>query len=186
MKTLTLILAVTLATFMVNYASANEGDSIRVITKTVKIIDDGKTVVDTTIIYTDEDGNCIINGPRHIMKHHKMTGTNGHTMIWNDDNEQEYEVTVETDGDSTRLITMRKPGNFTKEFRFDGNPVKQHRIMMFNDDDFGPFPDVKALNMHNKNLIDLNDPDIVSFEREETKNGNEKITIIRKKAEEHE
>ena len=33
----------------------------------------------------------------------------------------------------------------------------------------------------NQNLIDLNDPDIISFERKELSGGREKIEIIRKK-----
>ena len=190
MKTLTLILAVAIATLMTNLAQAEEGDSTRVITKIVKITDDGKTVVDTTIVYTSDNDDQFfthyLNGSKmHMMKHPKMTGSKGHVMMWTNDEDQEYEVTIESDGDSSNVVVMHPPGKMMKKFRFDNDPMQRH-MMTFNDEDFAALPDLRVFKQHKKNMIDLNDPDIISFKREQTKNGNEKITIIRTNPEEKE
>ena len=189
MKTLTLILAITVAMLMANLTSASEGDSTHVVTKIVKVIDNGKTIVDTTIVYTDDDMDNFfmdnLTGTNmRMIKHRKVMAPKGHAMMWTNDDDQEYEVTIESDGDSSNVVVMRQPGNKVKEFRFDGAPIKNHKMMIFNDEDFGELPGIKSLKKQHQNLIDLNDPNIISFEKVQTKDGNEKITIVRKKIEE--
>lgn len=188
MKTLTLFLAVTMAITMVKLASANDGDSTRVITKIVKITDNGKTIVDTTIIISDEDIHPFmenfggLNTP--MMKYRKFNAPKGKTMVWTNDEEQEYEVAIESDGDSSNVVVMRKPGKQFREFKFDGDPMKEHRMMMWHEGNIDDMPDFRRIKQQNMHSIDLNDPNIISFEREQTKDGNEKITIIRKKVKE--
>lgn len=189
MKTLTLILAVTVGTLMSNYVLADEGDSTHVITKIIKIVDNGKTIVDTTVVYSTDDFapffiDDITRPNVRMIKHRKAMSPKGQNMTWTNNNNEEYEVTIESDGDSSNVIVMRQPGNKVKGYHFNGDRMKERRMMLFNNEDFEELPNRETLLKHrDRNLIDLNDPNIIRFEREKTKDGNEKITIIRKKAE---
>lgn len=115
------------------------------------------------------------------LRHKIMKAPHGNTMFWSDNDEFNYDVTVETDGDSSKVWVMKGPKGNMKEYRFRTGDMSMPHLMMLNDEDFDrPLQIRKEIGRHPSNLIDLNDPAIVSFEKETLKNGNEKITIIRK------
>ncbi|MBN1927592.1 MAG: hypothetical protein JW798_17290 [Prolixibacteraceae bacterium] len=162
---------------------------------------------DNIIVEVDTFKGCVPfgMGPHHI----KMMKTRGKGN-WTALEDKEIEMMVETDGDSTQVLVFETPHGKVKKIIMDGEELPMHKRMMKfrygEDEDFewvpGPkhkmffygdqdisIPDVpmppSAPGFRNnaKNLIDLNDPDIISFEKKEQKDGTEKITIIRKKKE---
>lgn len=183
----TLYVSLLLSMFCSNALFANETDSIIVvkkIIKTIEIDDDGQAVVDSTVVIEDvENVNVFVtrvpyatNDSKIIRKQHK----NGEdSFIWNDELEEEYNITIETiDGDSSKVIVMDLP-NLKKKFMVNGEQRKHQMIVFENDEDI-IFPSEEFIQTVKPQVIDLNDPDIVSFERKALRNGNEKITIIRK------
>jgi hypothetical protein len=144
--------------------------------------------------------------------HRRFNRSRGNRMgFWNGDIEKEIEMLVETDGDSTEIMVIKTPCGKVRKIVMDGDEGLPGQRRMFKyrfDDDAewmpgqgrghgrffygGPDIDVQdvptppGLHMYRnrqKSMIDLNDPDIISFERKEQKNGTEKITIIRKNKE---
>lgn len=157
--------------------------------KMVKVIDGEKTELDTVIESSDV---FIWNGD---------TINGGGEMKWVSDGDMKmnFDIDVQETADG-KVIIMKsgnnaKPGTYTFkmdgdsagvftfeniEGEFDGN----HKVMIINGDDEMMFPPhhPHPMVMHQKrNVIDLSDPGIISYEKKELKNGNEKITIVRKK-----
>ncbi|RKD92819.1 hypothetical protein [Mangrovibacterium diazotrophicum] len=102
------------------------------------------------------------------------------------------------DGQRREVFMHRGPGEFEamREFKFQDGDSTHHMMFIHKGergDDFMSFrgPDmqrppramhVKQMQrMDKSNLIDLNDPDIISFTKKDMSDGREKIEIIRKK-----
>lgn len=109
-----------------------------------------------------------------------------------------FEFNDDDKGHHPRMRMFRGPDEkeIMREFEFKEGDSIRHMIFMHSDDrdwDFGPemapglpkpphpTPMNRFIHKQNRNLIDLNDPNIISFERKELSGGREKIEIIRKK-----
>ena len=185
MKSLVYVLGLLIAMLITNFSLGNENDSTKVIkkiTKTIEINDDGKTVIDTVIYEFEEIDELLDLNIKHF--HNQMNSNGHHSMkkMWVDNDEHEYDITIETIGDSSKVVVMKCPGTTKKKFILKTDEHDDNQVFMYNNEVF-PYThkEHKIKKINKTNLIDLNDPAIISFEKKETKDGNEKITIIRKK-----
>jgi len=115
-----------------------------------------------------------------IIRHNK--GKSGEPMIWNMDSGDDMEIVTEDIDSLGKQIVVRK--------RIKDGEGKH--MMFFNDSDMKHFPPVppvppvahfKSLRENQSGrLIDLNDPNIVTYKKKDLKGGLEKIEIIRKKS----
>jgi hypothetical protein len=195
MKTITILVSILTAMLITSAVIANNADSTRVekrIIKTIMVTDDGKIIKDSTII--TEGGKVTVpvdsmmihsGGPerngeiRHMKECRMMSG--------NDEMDDDFEVTVEMEGDSTHTMVIKNPKFKHKVIDFEGDNVTMNKKMMILHDTDGmpcpPQPPLPPTIRHLSNqqgMIDLNDPSIISYEKKVQKNGTEKITIIRK------
>lgn len=124
-----------------------------------------------------------------IVKH--RGGKSGEPMIWNMDSGDDMEIITEDVDSVGKRIVVRKRMN---------NGIEDH--MSFRNGDYDmlvpppppppvppmpPFSHMKVMKMqHAGQIIDLNDPNIVSYKKKDVKGGMEKIEIIRKKSENQE
>lgn len=190
MRTIQILLAVMIVMLLTNLAKASEADSTKIhkkIIKTIVVNDDGKTVTDSTFVYDGDDVKVYVNTecenlPEHRIIKHRMAVPHGKAMMWTDKGEMTYDVTVNSDGDSSNVVIMKGPDHIKKEFHFRNDDfMDPEQLMMIHSDDMPtPFKHIREMKHIKSNMIDLNDPDIISFEKETLKNGNEKITIISK------
>jgi hypothetical protein len=198
MKTLTILVSILTAMLITSAVLANDADSSRVekrIIKTIMITDDGKIMKDSTII--TENGKVTVHvdsmmihrrGPEHEgeMRHMKEC----RMMSGNGEMDDEYEVTVNVEGDSTQTMVIKNPNCKHKVINFEGDSLTRHcKTMIINDTEGMPCPPPPPLPplpptmrhfSNQQGMIDLNDPSIISYEKKVQKNGTEKITIIRK------
>lgn len=185
MRTLHFLAATSLVMMMAGVALANEADTVKVqrkIVKSIQVTEDGKTVTDTTIVLEGDDlpyffrGDCKFFPGNGMMMHRQMVPGKGRGMAWHSDED----VEIMMDGDSSKVMIFRRPGHEEREFRFEHRPGGKG-MMHWNENDFAPRVEHLQLQHQNRrNLIDLNDPSVISFERSQQKDGTEKITIIRK------
>ncbi len=174
-----------IAAFSLNANSQNSTKHI----KMVKVIDDEKSELDTVIASGDVfvwNGDTIGGeGEMQLISDEEIEmnfdidvqeTSDGKVIIMKSGNNAKPVVyTFKMDGDSAEVFTFENI-----EGEFDGN----HKVMIFSGDDkmMFPPPPPPMMMMHQKrNVIDLSDPGIISYEKKELKNGNEKITIVRKK-----
>jgi hypothetical protein len=100
-------------------------------------------------------------------------GKSGEPMIWNMDSGEDMEIVTEDVDSLGKRIVVRK--NLA-----DGN--EKHMI-------YGscphavPFPPIPR---HSSQVIDLNDPNVISYKKKDLSGGREKIEIVRKKSTEPE
>jgi hypothetical protein len=130
------------------------------------------------------------NGKEMIFKH--RSNNQGEPMIWNMDSDDDMEIITEAVDSLGKRIVVRKRMR-------DG----ADDAMGFTNDDFDmiappappvppmppvpPFSHLKMMKMqHGGQIIDLNDPNVVSYKKKDVKGGMEKIEIIRKKSENQE
>jgi hypothetical protein len=184
MRTLQFLSATFIAMLLVNMVQAENADSVKVqkrIVKTVQITEDGKTITDTTFVFEGDGrefsfgGHCENFPGPGMMMHRRMNKPGGRGMAWSSDED----IDIVMDGDSVNVMVFRSPGRHAKAFNFEHQ--SDGPGMHWQGEDFGPR--MERLQVHrqaNRNLIDLNDPAVISFEKETLKNGDEKITIIRK------
>lgn len=185
MRTLHFLTAGFIVMLMVSQVQAAENDTTKVqrkIIKTVQITEDGKTITDTTFVFEGDGrefsfgGHCENFPGPGMMMHRRLNKPGGRGMAWNSDED----VEIMMDGDSANVMIFRRPGYEARELRFEQHPGIQG-MRHWEEEDFGPR--MERLQLHRQDrskLIDLNDPAVVSFEKEILKNGDEKITIIRK------
>jgi hypothetical protein len=193
MKTIASFLIITMAMLTINRASAGEADTTKVqkkIVKTIQIAEDGKTVVDSTTVYDGDKVEVFVNS--HDRKKWVDATMNGrfedcpnNVMYWRHGvpNDLELELEHAEGADSVNVMMFKhKRGNGEPCPMGDmGNGPCHKRIGHLNG---MPFPPEHTMMMrHRDNMIDLNDPDIISFEKTVNKDGQEKIVIIRKKRE---
>ncbi|MFA5327115.1 MAG: hypothetical protein WC384_04940 [Prolixibacteraceae bacterium] len=119
----------------------------------------------------------------NVFVYHMKDGKGGEPMIWQMDSDNDVHVFTDADGDSIRKnIIIRK--------RIKDGEGKQ---MMFFDHANGmpvpPVPPVPPVahfrslrEMNHGRVIDLNDPNIITYKKKDLKGGREKIEIIRKKS----
>jgi len=112
----------------------------------------------------------------------------GKPMIWKMDSDDDVETVTVEEGDSTEnKIIIRKRLK-------DGNDEDQ--IIYFNHEDeenfppmppMPPMPHMRMMQMnHSKGMINLNDPNVISYKKKVMSGGREKIEIIRYKSDENE
>lgn len=193
MKTLHLIIAIVLASALANKVLAITNDSTQVDKKIVKKIivsdEEGEITTDSTFIYEGDHVKVIVktsadseSGDKTI--HKFIQHSNGKSMAWTDTDDLTFDINVETDGDSSKVFIIKRKEGMPDQFHINNGLKHMPNMMMLTDETFKlPNPSFTHMNSAQSNQIDLNSPDIVSFERETLKNGNEKITIIRKKDE---
>lgn len=132
------------------------------------------------------------DGKEKVMIYKHRGGKSGEPMIWNMDSDDNMEIVTE-DNDSVgkRIIVRKRMKDGAEDhliFRNDGDemlvpppppPPPAPPVP--------PFPHMKVMKMqHAGQIIDLNDPNIISYKKKDVKGGMEKIEIIRKKSENQE
>jgi hypothetical protein len=126
--------------------------------KMVKVDDNGKkTSIDTVIT---GDAPFVWEGDTVGGKEFKWVTKNDFAL----DSVHEFEYKIHDDGKG--MIFIHKGGNDCEDFMVPPVPHAP-KVMMF---DHG----------RNKNVIDLSDPGIISYDKKLRKDGTEKITIVRK------
>lgn len=120
------------------------------------------------------------DGRENVMIFKHKGGKSGEPMSWKMDSGDNVQVFTDDEGDSLqKKIVIRK--------RMKDGKDLDHFIYTdkLNHENFPPMP--PHLEMRGRTnqgrMIDLNDPNIVSYKKKEMKNGLEKIEIIRKKPE---
>jgi hypothetical protein len=197
MRALTFFIALALTAVFSNKVNAEEADSSKiekVIVKTITVSKDGKVTTKTTVNGKEVDGE---KTPIPGMGQFHMDIFGGDEdfppmddMDWAG---KDFGFSIEGQDDSTKVFVMRTPHG-TEKFEMKCPMMMQmEKDFPFGQDSDNPsgpdmpqVPDHRVVKPHTGNVIDLNDPNIVSFQRETTKDGNEKITIVRKKQEDKE
>lgn len=121
------------------------------------------------------------DGKEKVMIFRHRDGKPGAPMMWHGDLGEDMEIVTEDVDSLGKRVVVRK---ITK----DG---KGNHMMFFNDGDMKhfppvppvpPLPHVRMMKMqHSGKVIDLNDPNIISYKKKEMSGDREKIEIIRKK-----
>jgi len=174
---------------------ASDNDSTKLdkkIIKMVKVDEKGTFIIDSTI--TMQAGKAVVHvdtafypgEPRHKfggMAH----GKGNRMMYWKDEDGENYNLEIDSDGDSTDILVFGDPDHesFDRMQEEEGFPSHK-KIMMMSHDENMPVPPVPPIppcyfsGQNSRGIIDLNDPSIISFEKKTQKDGTEKITIVRK------
>lgn len=129
------------------------------------------------------------DGNENVMIFKHRGGKKGEPMIWNMDSGDDMEI-VTDDNDSTgKRIVIRKrvgDGDENHMIYFSGDDMKHFPPMppVPPVPPVPPMPHMKMMKMqHSGQIIDLNDPNIISYKKKEMSGDREKIEIIRKKSE---
>lgn len=163
-----------------------KGDTVNPIKHTGKYSSSGSDKMQRVDVKVDRQ-----DGKEKVMIFKHRGGKSGEPMIWNMDSGDDMEIITEDVDSVGKRIVVRKRMN-------DG--VEDH--LSFRNGDFDmlvpppppppvppmpPFSHMKVMKMqHTGQIIDLNDPNIVSYKKKDVKGGMEKIEIIRKKSENQE
>lgn len=128
-------------------------------------------------------------GKENVMLFKHRGGKPGEPMIWNMDSGNDMEfITEDIDSLGKRIVVRKRMRDGADD------------VMGFSNGDFDmiappappappmppipPFSHLKMMKMqHGGQIIDLNDPNVVSYKKKDVKDGMEKIEIIRKKSE---
>jgi len=109
----------------------------------------------------------------------------GEPMIWNMDPGENMEIITEDIDSLGKKIVVRKrmKGGDKDHVIYFSGADKKHFPPMPPVPPVPPIPDVKMMKMqHAGRIIDLNDPNIISYKKKEMSGDREKIEIIRKKS----
>ncbi len=161
--------------FSLNAVSQNNKKHIKVVT----VIDGEKAELDTVI----DNGTVLVwNGD---------TISNGNETMWMANSDSDFDIDV-IEGANGKTVVMKSgentsAGSYT--YKINGDSVAVVSFEALDDSDFDKDINVKVVGvnddgmmmLHHRNIIDLSDPGIISYEKKELKNGTEKITIVRKK-----
>lgn len=195
MKTATILISIFVAMLIATFASADQSDSSRVekkIIKTIMITDDGKIMIDSTFI---TEGDKVTVHVDSTMIYSRTPGNKRdfrqmkeiRMMSGNDEMNDEYQVTVEMEGDSGQTMIIKNPSCKQKVIKFEGDSLTRNcKTMTLHNPNVipcpppPPLPPIPGQINNHSNTIDLSDPSIISYEKKIQKNGTEKITIIRK------
>lgn len=162
------------------------GDTVNPIKHTGKYSSSGPDKMQRVDVKVDRQ-----DGKEKVMIFKHRGGKSGEPMIWNMDSGDDMEIVTEDVDSVGKRIVVRKRMN---------NGIEDH--MSFRNGDYDmlvsppppppvppmpPFSHMKVMKMqHAGQIIDLNDPNIVSYKKKDVKGGMEKIEIIRKKSENQE
>lgn len=189
MKTLFFISGLMVACLCAGQANAEEADSaktVKTIEKTITITDDGKSIHRVVVDGKDlsEQEWEHFPGPDHrpgarrqkvVMIETDDRGRDS-ILVWMPDCPPFYGK----EGDSLDFIHQSHRSKLPKEILMRKPFPDFDQI----DPDFPHFrqfqKEIRRMHEQPDRMIDLNDPEIISFQRETTKDGHEKITIIRK------
>ena len=112
-----------------------------------------------------------------ILRHHG--GKPGEPMIWNMDSGNDMEIVTENVDSLGKRIVVRKhvkDGDSDHMYYFDDGDMERFPPMP-------PMPPLHHMRMHHSGqIIDLNDPNVISYKKKDLSGGREKIEIIRKKS----
>lgn len=151
------------------------GDTINPV-KHIRKFNPGNVDIVKHIGRKDKNGNVM------FLKH---SGKAGEPMIWNMDTDENMEIVTE-DNDSTGkkivIHKMIKDGN-GNHLMYLNEPGMKHFPPMPPMPPAPPVPHVKMMGIkHAGKIIDLNDPNIISYKKKDMSGDREKIEIIRKKS----
>lgn len=123
------------------------------------------------------------NGNKKVMIIKHQGGKKGNPAKWNIDSCDDMEIlTEDIDSVGKRIVIRKRVGDGQSDeliFMNDGHEM----LVPPPPPPPPPFPHMKAMKMqHGGQIIDLNDPEIVSYKKKDLKGGMEKIEIIRKKS----
>lgn len=122
------------------------------------------------------------DGKEKVMIFKHKGGKDGEPMIWNMDSGDHMEIITEDNDSTGKKIVVRKrikDGEGNNMIYFNSDNMKHFPPMP----PMPPIPHVKMMRMqHPGQIINLNDPNIVSFKKKDLSGGREKIEIIRKKS----
>ncbi len=151
------------------------GDTINPV-KHNREFDPGNVDVVKHIGRKDKNGNVM------FFKH---SGKAGEPMIWNMDSDENMEIVTEDNDSTGKKIVIRKmikDGEGDYLIHRDG-PGMRHFPPMPPMPPAPPVPHIKMMGIkHAGKIIDLNDPDIISYKKKDMSGDREKIEIIRKKS----
>ena len=110
----------------------------------------------------------------------------GEPMIWHMDSDDDMEILTEDNDSTGKRIVVRKrikDGDGNQVFYFKNGDMR-HFPPMPPVPPVPPVPHMRMMKMqHSGQIINLNDPNIISFKKKEMSGDREKIEIIRKKSE---
>ena len=129
----------------------------------------GSDKMETVNVTVDNKGG---NEKVMILRH--GDGKPGEPMIWNMDSGDDMEIVTEDIDSLGKRIVVRKHISDGDEMGFKNCP---HMM---------PFPPMPPMLKHRGQVIDLNDPNVISYKKKDLSGGREKIEIIRKKSTEPE
>lgn len=119
-----------------------------------------------------------------IIKH--KGGKGGEPMVWHMDSDEDMDILTEDNDSTGKRIVVRKrlkDGHENQVFYFNNGDMK-HFPPMPPVPPVPPVPHMRMMKMqHSGQIINLNDPDIISFKKKDLSGDREKIEIIRKKSE---
>lgn len=132
------------------------------------------------------------DGKENVMIIKHSGGKSGDPMIWNMDSGDDMEiVTEDIDSAGKRIVVRKRMQDGSQKHLIFSN--KGHEMLVPPVPPIPPappvppFPHMKMMKMqHAGQIIDLNDPNIVSYKKKDVKGDMEKIEIIRKKSENQE
>ncbi len=181
-----------------------EENTIKKHIKIVKVEDGVTTKIDTVITGNGDDMTWFGDGEFEDFLEDGRGGMPRHfpdSLMRNKMKRFRFEFNDDQDGHHPRMRMFGGPDEkeIMREFEFKDGDSTRHMIIMHGDNEDRNFGQRMAAQMRrpqhpqqiermmrkqSQNLIDLNDPDIISFERKELSGDREKIEIIRKKPKE--
>lgn len=126
------------------------------------------------------------DGNEKVMVFKHKDGKGGEPMIWHMDSDDDMEILTEDNDSTGKRIVVRKrikDGDENQVFYFKNGDMR-HFPPMPPVPPVPPVPHMRMMKMqHSGQIINLNDPNIISFKKKEMSGDREKIEIIRKKSE---
>ena len=126
------------------------------------------------------------DGKEKVMVFKHKDGKGGEPMIWHMDSDDDMEILTEDNDSTGKRIVVRKrikDGDGNQVFYFKNGDMR-HFPPMPPVPPVPPVPHMRMMKMqHSGQIINLNDPNIISFKKKEMSGDREKIEIIRKKSE---
>lgn len=117
----------------------------------------------------------------NVMIYHQKDGKYGEPMIWKMESGNDVQVFTDAKGDSVRKRIIIRKG------KDDG---EEDRLIYLNEPNMRQFPPIPPMphrqmlrGSRDSRVINLNDPNIISYKKKNLKGDREKIEIIRKKSE---
>ena len=153
------------------------GDTINPVKHIRKISPSGFDKSHSVDVTVDRKG-----GKEKVMIFRHNDGKAGEPMIWNMDSDEDMEIVTENIDSVGKKIVVRKrikDGEGNHMMFFGGDEMKHFPPIP----PVPPIPHVKMMKMqHSGRVINLNDPNIISYKKKEMSGDREKIEIIRKKS----